>query len=101
MSPHPLVAEVPALDASAADWQGVPEHLRGGLWRYLVERVRPGDFLCAALRNDLNDAVLRAHPDLTLWDLKAVLWFLNLYAPSSAWGSPEAVEAWLAPSEEE
>lgn len=103
MTIHPVVLEIPAPDAPDARpvWSGVPAHLRAGLWRYLSQRIRTGGFLEAVLRNDLADAVCRADPALSLTELKAIVLFLRTYAPSSAWGSPEAVEAWLAPPEEE
>lgn len=78
----------------------VPVHLRGGLKRYLADRVRPGHFLCALLCNDLADAVLRADPD-SLAGLRDLLLFLHNWAPGPAHGSPEKFDAWLAGGSEE
>ena len=73
----------------------VPEHLCGGLVGYFVARVRPGNFLQALLRNDLREAVLRADR-FSLLALRELVWFLENHAPGGSFGSPEAVEAWLA-----
>jgi hypothetical protein len=91
-TPESILAEIePGLET-------VPVRLRGGLKRYLVERVRPGQVLCALLRNDLVDAVLRADED-SLAGLRDLLLFLHNYAPGPAHGSPEKFEAWLAGAE--
>lgn len=72
----------------------VPDHLQGGLVRYLVYRIPPGHFLIAVLENDLREAMGRADEESRA-GLFALVSFLYSYAPMSAWGSPELVESWL------
>lgn len=72
----------------------VPERLHDGLVEYLVARRPVGGFLNAVLENNLALAVARADPDMRA-QLPAVVLFLANYASSKAWGSTEAVAAWL------
>lgn len=76
----------------------VPDHLWPGLCRYLVERIRPGQFLCAVLENNLHDALTRAD-DIAVQHLRGLVVFLDIFAPGPCHGSPEAVAAWLAKPE--
>lgn len=73
---------------------GVPEHLRAGLIRYLVQRIRPGGFLVAVLKNDLAETLRRADP-VSFAGLPSIRLFLDNEAPSPSWGSPAAFQAWL------
>lgn len=73
----------------------VPEHLRDGLVRYLVSRIRPGSFLCAVIADDAAEALHRAAPDMTVGDMAALALFLLRAAPIECWGSYEAIERWL------
>lgn len=72
----------------------IPEHMHGGMLRYIEKGIRPGDFLTAVLSNDLFGAVGRV--DTTnrhrLFDYTT---YLYNYAPGSCWGSGEAVKAWV------
>lgn len=89
-----------ALDsAGMADFDGgyekIPEHMQAALRRYVLEGIKPGDFLTAVICNDLRNAVGRADgenlPLLSLY----VMWLYNI-APGSCWGSPEAMAKWMA-----
>ena len=85
----------PAYTASdRANWTLIPPHMIGGLRRYIENGIKPGSFLCAVLRNDLCEAVLRADDvnRRALWQFVA---FLYDYAPIPAWGSPEKFDAWI------
>lgn len=87
-----------ALDGDRfATCPAVPAALRAGLIRYVDERIRPGAFLCAAIANDLSEAVCRfnASGENTLAELKAVVNWLYNEAPGPCWGSPEKMAAWL------
>lgn len=77
---------------------GVPEHLREGLVRYLVHRIKPGHFLTAVLENDLHEATGRGDIE-SLAGLLAIGVFLENYAPRDAWGSPKHVDRWLGREE--
>ena len=80
---------------SDVNWGRIPERMRGGIERYINHGVPPGDFLTAVICNDLRDACGRADDEnrYLLWDY--VLFFHN-EAPSSCWGSPEKMRAWIS-----
>ncbi|MFC3097342.1 hypothetical protein [Alteraurantiacibacter palmitatis] len=70
-------------------------HLREGLRRYLVDRIRPGAFLQAVIRNDLAQAVLRADEN-SLPAIRDIILFLCTAAPGPSHGSPRSLEEWIA-----
>ena len=74
---------------------GIPDHMIGGLRRYIEHKVGPGDFLMAVLCNDLRRACERAD-DTNIKLLVNYVRFLYNDAPSQCWGSAEKVKAWLA-----
>lgn len=79
----------------AMDYTGLPESLHRGMKEYVEHGVRPGQFLCAILKNDsVTEAVTRADAGnvIRLYDI--VIWCLNTL-PSSAWGTPEKFEEWM------
>lgn len=84
--------------ADACENRRVPPHLTDGIVRYLRDGVAPGGFLMAALRNDLVSAVSRADAE-SLAGLRHLVSFIFNDMPSDAWGSPEAVNDWLAERE--
>ena len=65
-----------------------------GLKRYVEHRIPTGGFLRAVLENDLKEAVARADDENQHVIPIYVCWLYN-EAPSTCWGSPEAVKAWL------
>lgn len=72
----------------------LPYQLREGLVEYLSARRPTGDFLKAVLSNDLTDAALRAD-QVNESRLVDIVRFLSNCAPSTSWGSPANVTAWL------
>lgn len=72
----------------------IPSHMHGGLYRYLVSGIEPGDFLMAVLENNLREAVGRAD-HINQPKLPDYIRYLYNYAPSKCWGSPEKVAAWV------
>lgn len=84
--------------AGMADFNGeyaqIPQHMQLALRRYVLEGIKPGDFLTAVICNDLRNAVFRAddenYPLLKLY----LQWFYNI-SPESCWGSPEKMGAWM------
>jgi hypothetical protein len=76
----------------------VPPGLHTGLVEYFAARRPTGSFLRAVLENDLQLACLRAD-DVNRWEIANIVLFLHSYVPSPAWGSTEAVAAWLADPE--
>jgi hypothetical protein len=86
------------VDEAKTNLKKIPEHLRGGLLRYLDAGIEPGRFLCSVLDNDLCEAALRcsddpARADATLHQLCSFLWN---FAPSRCHGSKEKRLAWQA-----
>ena len=77
----------------------IPDYMIGGLVRYVVHHIEPGDFLCAVIANDLLGAYQCA--DRTNSDkLYNYVQFFYRHAPPQCWGSREALKAWLAKREE-
>lgn len=74
---------------------GVPTSLHDGLTEYFAARRPVGSFLTAVLSNDFRDACLRADARNRVY-LVEIARFLTFHVPSTAWGSPAAVDAWLA-----
>lgn len=72
----------------------VPPHMRDGLERYLNKGIEPGGFMRAVLCNDLLGAVQSADI-VNRHHLNTILMWLLAYAPSDAWGSPEAYTYWI------
>jgi len=79
--------------AEALHRNNVPEHLHGGLERWLQHGIIPGSFLTAVLENDLKKSLELGDSRniATLHQLVSALW---QELPSAAWGSPERVNAW-------
>jgi len=72
----------------------IPNHVLGGLERYINDHIRPGDFLMAVLCNDFVHAVAKADTH-SIQNLKAYMGYLYNVAPSVCWGSHENVRDWL------
>jgi len=72
----------------------LPEHIRGGVKRYVEEGIEPGGFLRAVISNDLSGAFGKAD-SINSANLENIIkWFYN-YAPSQCWGSPEKMVKWM------
>jgi hypothetical protein len=74
--------------------EGIPVNLHEGLIAYFEQRRPTGDFLRCVLENDFAGAVTRADSE-SLGAVRALACWLMTNVPSSAWGSPERVKAWL------
>ncbi|MAH48465.1 hypothetical protein CMI37_21750 [Candidatus Pacearchaeota archaeon] len=75
------------------NYELLPEHLRGGVKRYIEHGLIPGGFLKAVLDNDLKESFARADETSTarMWD---IVKFMYNEAPSQCWGTPALVEGW-------
>ena len=73
----------------------VPPHMFDAIDNYIVHRIRPGSFLTALLSNDLMGAVGRAD-DVNRDGIVDWCAFLYNCIPSASYGSPAAVDSWLA-----
>lgn len=78
-----------------ANWSLIPEHMRGGIERYVLLGMPPGGFLRAVICNDLFDAVGRAD-DFNIKLLGNYCKFFHGWAPHECWGSTEKYEKWTA-----
>ena len=78
----------------------IPEHMRGGVRRYLEDGIRPGDFLNAVLENNLVEAAALAD-NINVHMLLDWAKFLHNELPLQCWGSKEKVEAWIKKKREE
>ena len=76
-----MVANTPS-----ALWPEIPEHLRGGLARWLVHGLLPGSFLSAAIAGDLFGAAARAD-DVSLAGLGYLARFIDIFGPPDAKGA--------------
>lgn len=86
--------EYPVEEWFTGEYSAIPERMQEGLKRYVIDRLRPGDFITAVVQNDLRNAVGHADDEnLPLIPLY-VRWFYNR-APSRCHGSPKAFVEWL------
>ena len=74
----------------------IPEHLHGGLARYLLDGIRPGGYLWAVVTNNLRDAIHNAGANVSPEDTANLVRFLTMNAPAPAWGTVELALGWLA-----
>jgi hypothetical protein len=74
----------------------VPKGLHGGIERWITDRMPPGGFLQSVIANDLREAFARADQNSTAHMKDIVAFFYN-EAPSTCWGSPEALVSWCDP----
>ena len=73
----------------------IPERMHGGIIRYIVNHISPGDFLTAVITNDLREAFDRADDENIIILKRYVCWFYDC-APTSCWGSKEDMAYWLS-----
>lgn len=73
----------------------VPEHLQGGLRRYIEQGVRPGGALWGILCNGPAFDVVMHCDEIALAALRDIYRFLYNYAPGACWGMRQVCEAWI------
>lgn len=79
-------------DALAAS--RIPDYMKGGVERYILQGIPTGDFLRNLLCNDLRGTFARAD-DANILAIMHYLRLLYTHAPSQAWGSRERYREWL------
>lgn len=84
----------PELMAKASTF--VPEHLRGGLCRYVEQGIEPGNGLRMILENRPLGTVVAAVDRDVEPHLGSIFRFLYNAVGAPAWGDEERVAAWLA-----
>lgn len=72
----------------------LPDHMKKGMKNYLEHGIEPGSFMTAVLCNDLKGAIARAD-STNLAALPNIVSYCYNNIPSTAWGSPEKMEAWI------
>lgn len=77
------------------DYSRLPEHMRGGMRRYIENGIPPGSFQRAVLSNDLMGAY-RKGDDINTAAMRDYAMFLYNDAPSGCYGSPAHVVDWIA-----
>lgn len=77
------------------DYSKLPEHLVGGFRRYIEHGVRPGQFICAVIVNDLLESYGRAD-SISIARMSDIVGFVYNQMPSKSHGSPAKLDAWIA-----
>lgn len=75
---------------------GIPQRLHGGIVRYIISGLRPGDFLRAVFANELLSAICRADDDMTIEDIRNTCKWIHLEAPAACHGSTGIVADYIA-----
>ena len=86
-----MVAEI----EFTGQYADIPAHMQEAIRRYVLQGLRPGDFLTAVITNNLREAVGRADAENLPLLKTYVQWFYNV-APGSCSGSPEIMREWMA-----
>ena len=77
------------------NYNNLPLHMQDGARLYVEHGVQPGSFLTAVICNDLLQSLGKADDinRAAIWD-----WCNFFYndAPSTCWGSPAKMDAWIA-----
>ena len=81
------------VDGAPINYELLPEHLRGGVERWIEHGVQPGSFLKAVLDNQLFQAHMNADDKSFLALRDICRWFYN-HAPRGCYGSPEQTASW-------
>jgi hypothetical protein len=71
----------------------IPIYMHNGIINWIINGIRPGNFLCAVFENDLKGSFMSAD-DGNIYRLHAYVNFLYSAAPDSCWGSKEKVAQW-------
>jgi len=72
----------------------IPGYMHGGIVRYIIAGIKPGDFLTAVLSNDLSTSAALADDQNRhlLFDYACML---HNVMPYQCWGSPMLVKQWI------
>ena len=77
------------------DLTSIPEYMKHGVMSYVENGVKPGDFLCAVLCNNLADAAAHAD-DTNKHYLYEWGYILHCELPHDCWGSKKIMDEWIA-----
>ncbi len=76
-------------------YEMLPDHMQGGMRRYVENGIQPGSFLTALLSNDFMEAARKAD-NVNLHNLYIYASFFHNELPEECYGSPAAVKSWSA-----
>lgn len=76
-----------------AEELNIPKYMHGGLIRWVMDGIKPGNFLCAVISNDLRRAIEKADDANIGLLANYVRWFYH-YTPWDCWGSSEELKNW-------
>jgi len=71
----------------------IPPRMMGGIERYIIEGIIPGQFLQAVICNDIKEAFGRAD-DENFHLMPAYINYFYNEAPAQCWGSKKHMENW-------
>jgi len=76
-----------------ADWSHIPTRMHGGILRYVIVGIQPGDFLYSVFADDFRNAVMRADDE----NGKLLRWYclFLIDLPVECHGSQSKVNAWI------
>ena len=77
------------------DYSRLPNHMQDCARRYIEHGISGGSFFTALVSNDLMGAFGRAD-EANIAAMRDWCGFLYNDAPSTCWGSPTKVDAWIA-----
>lgn len=72
----------------------IPQRIQESMANYIEYGTRPGSCLTSIFENRLFEAYARADEEVAKAMGDIVKYIYN-YAPSSCWGSPQAVQSWI------
>jgi len=72
----------------------IPERMMGGIQRYINNHIRPGNFLCSIICNNLKNSIAYADEE-NMKNIPAFVDYFYNNAPHNCWGSEKKMEAWL------
>lgn len=75
------------------DYSLLPEHIQGGMKRYIERGIIPGDFLQAVIKNNLKESFFCAD-DVNAKRMRDIILFMHNEAPSQCWGDKAKLQAW-------
>lgn len=76
----------------------IPEKIIDAIERYVVDKIKPGDFLSAVLRNDLKESIGQADEEMEKL-LPTIVRYVYNNIPHTCWGSSKEFDQWLAKRE--
>lgn len=72
----------------------IPERMRSGLQDYIENRIKPGQFLQAVIKNNLKEAIAYADEE-NMANLPAYVNYFYNHTPFDCWGSEERMDQWI------